>query len=71
MFRKGIVLTQVVHWIVPVIGSSLFGFGFFVLFMAVTSYVVDSYGTYLASALSALLFFRGLFGTFPLFGTAM
>ncbi|KAF7319036.1 hypothetical protein HMN09_00239800 [Mycena chlorophos] len=56
------------HWIMPVIGSSLFGMGMQVSFLPIQLYLVDSF-RYAASALSAAFLFRSLLGfSFPLFG---
>ena len=58
-----------VHWIVPIIGSSLFGMGGLLIFTGVWTFLVESYPTFAASALGANAFSRLVFaGTFPLFG---
>ncbi|KAF7325718.1 hypothetical protein MKEN_00422100 [Mycena kentingensis (nom. inval.)] len=59
---------QKLHWIMPVVGSSIFGFGMMVSFLPIQLYLVDSF-KYAASALSAAFLFRSLLGfSFPLFG---
>ncbi|KAJ7108531.1 major facilitator superfamily domain-containing protein [Mycena epipterygia] len=59
------------HWIMPVIGSGLFGFGMMTTFLPIQLYLVDSF-KYAASALSAAFLFRSLLGfAFPLFGHQM
>ncbi|KAJ7778291.1 multidrug resistance protein 4 [Mycena metata] len=59
------------HWIMPVIGSGLFGFGMMTTFLPIQLYLVDAF-KYAASALSAAFLFRSLLGFgFPLFGNQM
>lgn len=56
-----------VHWIAPIIGASLFGFGQVLLFISMMNYTVDSYTIFAASALAANAILRSLFGAaFPL-----
>lgn len=60
-----------VHWIVPIIGTSFYGFGLMTCFLPITLYLVDAFA-YAASATSATTVFRNLLGfIFPLFGTQM
>ncbi|KAI1737569.1 MFS transporter [Xylaria scruposa] len=59
-----------VHWIVPVIGATLFSCGLVMVFISLLSYLVDTYVVYAASVLAANTLLRSLFGTaFPLFTT--
>ncbi|OQE16987.1 hypothetical protein PENSTE_c022G01609 [Penicillium steckii] len=59
-----------VHWIVPIIGSGIFGAGTILAFSGIFTFLVDAYPTYSASALAANSFTRSTFaGIFPLFGT--
>ncbi|CZS90656.1 related to FLR1-Putative H+ antiporter regulated by yAP-1 and involved in multidrug resistance [Rhynchosporium graminicola] len=61
-----------VHWIVPIIGSSFFSIGAFLLFNSVLNYLGDAYPEYAASVLAGNDFFRSSFGAgFPLFANAM
>jgi MFS family permease len=61
-----------VHWIVPIIGSAVFGAGTVLSFSGIFTFLVEAYPTYAASALAANTFVRCLFATaFPLFGTQM
>ncbi|KAL9597267.1 MAG: hypothetical protein Q9219_005248 [cf. Caloplaca sp. 3 TL-2023] len=61
-----------VHWIMPIIGSSYFAIGTFLLFQAVLNYLGDAYPDYAASVLAGNDFMRSSFGAgFPLFATAM
>ncbi|KXN81467.1 hypothetical protein AN958_04548 [Leucoagaricus sp. SymC.cos] len=55
------------HWIMPIIGSGIFGF----VFVPVQLYLVDTF-TYSASAIAATATFRSLLGfAFPLFSVQM
>lgn len=61
-----------VHWIMPIIGSSFFSIGAFLLFNSVLNYLGDAYPKYAASVLAGNDFFRSMFGAgFPLFARAM
>ncbi|KAF2493973.1 MFS general substrate transporter, partial [Lophium mytilinum] len=61
-----------VHWIVPIIGSSLISAGIFMVFSGVFTFLVECYPLYAASALAANSFERSMFAAgFPLFGPAM
>ncbi|KAF5344365.1 hypothetical protein D9758_013250 [Tetrapyrgos nigripes] len=56
-----------IHWIMPIIGTAIFGFGLMTSFLPIQLYLVDTF-TYAASALSAASTIRSLFGFgFPLF----
>lgn len=60
------------HWIVPIIASTLFGAGIFVVVLGVLNFVVDSYGAYAASSLAGVILVRNIVGAmFPLFARAM
>ncbi|TGO15513.1 hypothetical protein BTUL_0039g00290 [Botrytis tulipae] len=60
------------HWIVPTIGSSIFGMGMTLVFSGVFAFLVDAYPLYAASALAANSFARSSFAAaFPLFGIQM
>jgi multidrug resistance protein len=59
------------HWIMPIIGTTFFGFGLMTTFLPIQLYLVDAF-TYAASALAAASVFRSMLGfAFPLFGTQM
>lgn len=61
-----------VHWIVPIIGSILFGAGTLLAFSGIWTFLVHAYPAYAASALAANVFVRCMFaGAFPLFGDQM
>ncbi|THY01232.1 MFS transporter [Aureobasidium pullulans] len=57
-----------VHWISPIMAGAPFGFGLTLVFLSVTSYLIDAYVIYAASVLAANTVLRSLFGAaFPLF----
>ncbi|CAJ2510673.1 Uu.00g062980.m01.CDS01 [Anthostomella pinea] len=61
-----------VHWIVPIIGSGIFGCGTLLVFTGIFTFLVDAYPQYAASALAANSFTRCTFAAaFPLFGIQM
>ncbi|KAK4547242.1 hypothetical protein LTR36_000897 [Oleoguttula mirabilis] len=61
-----------IHWIVPIIGTSFFSIGTFLLFNSVLNYLPDAYPEVAASVLAGNDFMRSSFGAgFPLFATAM
>ncbi|EXU96035.1 MFS transporter [Metarhizium robertsii] len=61
-----------VHWMVPIVGSAIFGLGTMLVFTGIFTFLVDAYPLYAASALAANAFVRCLFAAaFPLFGTQM
>ncbi|KAH6957941.1 major facilitator superfamily domain-containing protein [Ilyonectria sp. MPI-CAGE-AT-0026] len=58
-----------IHWIVPIIFSSFFGFGIILVYSAIFTFLVECYPMYAASALAANSFVRSSFAAaFPLFG---
>jgi multidrug resistance protein len=60
------------HWIVPNIGAFIFGMGTIAAFQCVTTYLVDSYTRFAASAIAAVTVLRSLAGFgFPLFAPYM
>ncbi|THU82299.1 multidrug resistance protein 4 [Dendrothele bispora CBS 962.96] len=60
-----------VHWIMPIIGTGIFGFGLMTAYLPIQLYLVDTF-TYAASAVAAASVFRSLFGfAFPLFADQM
>ncbi|KAF5344334.1 hypothetical protein D9758_013246 [Tetrapyrgos nigripes] len=60
-----------IHWIMPIIGTGIFGFGLMTSFLPIQLYLVDTF-TYAASAISAASTIRSLFGFgFPLFADQM
>lgn len=68
MFLFAWTSSKEIHWILPIIGSTLLGLGFFTIFQAALNYLVDTFHIYAASAIAANTFLRGAFaGAFPLF----
>ncbi|KAJ5796548.1 MFS multidrug transporter [Penicillium psychrosexuale] len=60
------------HWIVPLIGTAIMGIGNIAVFMCITSYLVDAFTIYAASALAANTVVRSIMGALlPLAGPAM
>ncbi|KAE8152815.1 major facilitator superfamily domain-containing protein [Aspergillus avenaceus] len=61
-----------IHWIGPIIGAVMMGFGFFTIFQAALNYLIDTFQSVSASAVAANTFLRSVFaGTFPLFASIM
>lgn len=59
------------HFMMPIIGTSIFGFGILTCFLPIQLYLVDTF-TYAASATAAASTFRSFLGfAFPLFGQQM
>lgn len=72
IFSFGATSTVSIHWIVPIICSSLFSIGTFLLFQAVLNYLQDAYPEKAASILAGNDFFRSMMGAgFPLFARAL
>ncbi|KAK3626500.1 GTPase-activating protein [Elasticomyces elasticus] len=72
LFWFGWSARESVHWIVPIIGTSFFTIGTFLLFNSVLNYLPDAYPEYAASVLAGNDFMRSSFGAgFPLFASAM
>ncbi|KAM0559556.1 hypothetical protein ACHAPJ_004079 [Fusarium lateritium] len=61
-----------IHWVVCIIGSTIFATGLVLVFLSLMNYLVDSYVIFAASVLAANSVLRSLFGAaFPLFTTYM
>lgn len=61
-----------VHWIVPIMATGLIGVGNLGAFMCISTYLVDAYQIYAASALAANTVIRSLLGAvLPLAGQSM
>jgi len=54
--------TPSIHWASCIVAGVPFGIGFVTLFLGITSYLIDCYGRYSASALAANAILRALFG---------
>jgi len=60
-----------IHWIMPMIGAGIFGFGYITALLSVYLYLVDAFA-FTASAISAAAMCQSLLGfVFPLFGQDM
>lgn len=58
-----------VHWIAPMVGTGIMGFGMIAIFMSVQTYLVDVYTPYAASVTAANAVLRSLLGALlPLCG---
>ncbi|KAI9844146.1 MAG: hypothetical protein M1837_005746 [Sclerophora amabilis] len=69
LFWFGWTTYRSVHWIVPIIGSAIFGMGTLLVFSGTFTFLVDAYPLYAASALGANSATRSSFAAaFPLFG---
>lgn len=51
---------RLVHWIVPILFTTLVGFGFVAVSLASWSYLVDAFGVYAASAIAATTVLRNI-----------
>ncbi|GAA98576.1 uncharacterized protein L969DRAFT_75935 [Mixia osmundae IAM 14324] len=59
----------ITHWMSPIVASSFFSIGTFLMFQAALTYLGDSYKTYAASVYAGNDFFRSMMGgVFPIFG---
>ncbi|KAM7203574.1 rade putative MSF transporter [Rhypophila sp. PSN 637] len=60
------------HWVVPLIGTALDGFGFTILLSSIANYMMDTFTIHASSAMAAITVSRSIFGaTFPLFALQM
>ena len=72
LFAYGWTLQAHVHWIVPIISTAFVGFGLIATTIPVSSYLVDAFGIYAASAIAAWSSLRYLSGALlPLVGPPM
>lgn len=62
MFLYGWAIQAKLHWIVPMIGTSLIGFGMICIFMAAQTYLVDAHPRHAASASAANAVLRSVAG---------
>ncbi|KAI8944955.1 polyamine transporter 3 [Xylaria longipes] len=69
LFLYGWTVQFGVHWIVPLIGTALVGFGLIGVMLCIQTYLVDSYKEYAASVIAANVVLRSLAGALlPLAG---
>lgn len=64
LFGFGWTATASIHWIVPIIMSSFFSIGTFLLFQSGLAYLGDTYPDYIASVYAGNDFFRATIGAF-------
>ncbi|KAF6796330.1 MFS multidrug transporter [Colletotrichum musicola] len=69
LFMYGWTAQYHLHWILPIIGSTLLGVGLILIMMPVHTYLIDAFTIYAASAIATTTIFRCVMGTFlPLAG---
>ncbi|KAH8601093.1 MFS general substrate transporter [Bisporella sp. PMI_857] len=72
LFWFAIAAAPEVYFLVSIIGTVLFGFGMVVIFLSLTSYLIDTYTIFAASVLAASAVLRSIFAAvFPLFVAKM
>lgn len=72
LFLYGWTVEYKIHWIVPQIGSGIFGFALVLVFQSIMNYLVDTFEIYAASSLAANMVLRSLGGALlPLGGEEM
>jgi len=72
LFWYGWAAEEHAHWIVPILGTTFIGVGFFFSMVTVISYVMDAYTEYAASAVASVAVLRSMFGgILPLAGRQM
>ncbi|KAH9056459.1 hypothetical protein EDB87DRAFT_1687457 [Lactarius vividus] len=71
LVRFGWRLRASMHWIVPIIGSTLFGITALLLFNAVLNYLADPYPAYAANVLAGNDCIRSMFGPDSLFSLGL
>lgn len=72
VFIYGWTTDKQVHYIVPIIGTALVGFGNLTSLMTIQTYLVDAFTVHAASAIAANTVLRSIFGAFlPLAGLDM
>ncbi|KAK6222631.1 hypothetical protein LQW54_000811 [Pestalotiopsis sp. IQ-011] len=54
LFLYGWTMQYQVHWVVPLIGTAIYGFGQLAVFLCITSYLIDAFGMYRARMYSVL-----------------
>lgn len=72
LFIYGWTVQYHVQWAVPLLGTLFVGVGLIAAFMAINTYLVDTFTLYAAAAMAANTVLRSVFGAvFPLFGLQM
>lgn len=62
LFVYGWTVEARVHWVVPLIGTAITGFGSILIFIAIQTYLIDAFEEYAASVIGANAVLRGLAG---------
>ncbi|PLN84872.1 MFS general substrate transporter [Aspergillus taichungensis] len=62
LFIYGWTAQYAVHWIAPIVGTGVFGFGMLLAFMPVQVYLVQTYTVFAASAIASNTVLRSLLG---------
>ncbi|TDL29703.1 multidrug resistance protein 4 [Rickenella mellea] len=71
LFWYGWSAQEQLHFMMPIVGAGIFGFGLMCTYLPISLYLVDAF-KYAASAIAAATVFRSLLGfAFPLFGAQM
>jgi len=69
LFVYGWSVEKHVHWIIPLIGTAITGFGSILIFIGVQTYLIDAFEEYAASVIGANAVLRGIAGALiPLCG---
>ncbi|EIM81804.1 MFS general substrate transporter [Stereum hirsutum FP-91666 SS1] len=72
LFWYGWSIEAKIHWIMPILGTGIFGFGIALGIQFSQLYLIDAFGIYAASALSAAAVLRSMLAfAFPLFGSQL
>jgi MFS family permease len=72
LFWYGWSAKALAHWIVPIIGTAIFGMGMEYIFLPIQVYLIDTFTIYATSAIAANTVVRSLFGAIvPLAGNAL
>ncbi|RFU27478.1 hypothetical protein B7463_g8861, partial [Scytalidium lignicola] len=72
LFWYGWTADKHVHWIVPIIATSVIAIGMLSVFLPVQTYLIDAFPEYAASAIAAVTVFRSIAGALvPLAGQPM
>ena len=62
LFIYGWTLSFHLHWIIPILGTAIFGFGIALTMLSTQTYLIDSFPLHSASALAVIEVLEGLFG---------
>ncbi|KAH6651542.1 fluconazole resistance protein [Truncatella angustata] len=72
LFWYGWTAEKQLHWILPILGTTILGGGMVIVLMSISTYLVDAFTIYAASAMAANTVTRSLVGAFlPLAGNSL